>query len=117
MTFRKKLAKEHPECIDDGFLGGCRECPETYGYEEYFDCTGITCKECWDRKMPGKKFPYWHLFLGLAVAYMLLPLGIWLAPNALDNLVSSIMLTCIIWGIGIWSFWWFLYFRKKEKKK
>ena len=33
MTFREKLAKEHPECVGPNFHGGCIGCPGTYKYE------------------------------------------------------------------------------------
>jgi hypothetical protein len=53
MTFREKLAKEHPERISIFGIGGCEKCPCSYGYEEEFDCSGMkNCKECWDREIP-----------------------------------------------------------------
>lgn len=52
MTFKEKLAKEHPECIDPGWGGGCEGCPHGYGYEPEFDCGDMPCKDCWDREMP-----------------------------------------------------------------
>lgn len=30
MTFKEKLAKEHPEKVSKEFFGGCNGCPETY---------------------------------------------------------------------------------------
>lgn len=53
MTFREKLAKEHPDCINEIFMGGAKYCPFKYGYEsQRDDCSGITCAECWDREIP-----------------------------------------------------------------
>lgn len=34
MTYREKLQREHPECVEDFYIGGCKNCPENYGYEE-----------------------------------------------------------------------------------
>lgn len=57
MTCREKLAAEHPECIDRDRLGGCYGCPHHYGYftECPYDCTEITCRQCWDREIPEEK--------------------------------------------------------------
>lgn len=52
MTFREKLAQEHPECIDSRLVSGCQGCPSHYGYEPEFDCEGLTCKDCWSREIP-----------------------------------------------------------------
>lgn len=52
MTFREKLAMEHPEKVGSQFRGGCSGCPETYGYEKTFNCVGVPCSECWDRTIP-----------------------------------------------------------------
>lgn len=55
MTFRKKLAKEHPRQIKPTCGGGCEFCPSDYGYEperSQEDCDNISCKECWDREIP-----------------------------------------------------------------
>lgn len=52
MTFREKLAQEHPEMnIDKATLS---DCPCTYKYENVWDCnkTDILCKECWNREIP-----------------------------------------------------------------
>jgi len=60
MTFREKLALEHPEChgIIEGYYYDL--CPETFGYEAerfcYCNCGyngGVRCDDCWDRVMPG----------------------------------------------------------------
>lgn len=59
MTFKEKLAMEHPESIDDLFMGGCCNCPGNYGYSEYssINCgklsTDKNCTECWNREMPN----------------------------------------------------------------
>ena len=61
MTYREKLQQEHPESVDEYYLGGCESCPSDWGYEEkccfhdpgtYLD-RGIRCEECWNRRMPG----------------------------------------------------------------
>ena len=55
MTFREKLAKEHPEYVNDGGVGGCNRCPFTYGYENKPStkfCREHSCRECWDREIP-----------------------------------------------------------------
>lgn len=60
MTFREKLAQEHPENVDDDYTGGCYSCPSYYGYEGHDDglCLGSgdddedMCRACWNREMP-----------------------------------------------------------------
>lgn len=58
MTFREKLAQEHPESINDHYDGGCYGCPYEYGYELPWKrpCGGefatIGCRACWDREIP-----------------------------------------------------------------
>lgn len=57
MTCREKLAKEHPECVDGMFDGGCEGCPSDYGYlPNPDDCNGceygVRCTRCWDREIP-----------------------------------------------------------------
>ena len=52
MTFREKLAQEHPECIDNRLVSGCTGCPSNYGYEPDYECGGLSCWECWNREMP-----------------------------------------------------------------
>lgn len=54
MTFREKLQQEHPDYIRKAFAGGCKGCPEDYGYEPPRDCSCAQslCRECWDREMP-----------------------------------------------------------------
>lgn len=57
MKFREKLAREHPECIDNCYDGGCCGCPNEYDYETTEEnieaCTTLTCQQCWDREIPG----------------------------------------------------------------
>lgn len=66
MTFREKLAKEHPDCIDVKFQGGCRDCPSTYGYDTpnnqriackdaRFHVGEYRCRACWNREIPEEK--------------------------------------------------------------
>jgi len=52
MTLREKLKQEHPECVDEGYEGGCRGCPDDYGYSPFEDCGIYDCRKCWDREMP-----------------------------------------------------------------
>ena len=57
MTFREKLAKEHPKqfwASTNKAIG----CPYKYDYEkEPVDsyCTETNCTECWDREIPTEK--------------------------------------------------------------
>jgi len=51
MTFREKLEKEHPECVDESYFGECYGCPYEYGYEVIKKCQH-SCYECWDREIP-----------------------------------------------------------------
>lgn len=57
MTFREKLAQEHPEKVSPLFTGGCGGCPRNYGYERKLACSGYNmtdaeCTSCWDREIP-----------------------------------------------------------------
>lgn len=54
MTFRERLEQEHPECIGEWFDGGCRKCPDSYGYERHADCDEVdgNCEDCWNRELP-----------------------------------------------------------------
>lgn len=53
MTFREKLAQEHPNRVNRFVPGGCEGCPHTYGYEEKSPCQEMgTCRECWNREIP-----------------------------------------------------------------
>lgn len=59
MTCREKLMKEHPDYISDSYMGGCRDCPSSYGYlhdpDRYCYPTETTCRDCWDREIPENK--------------------------------------------------------------
>lgn len=60
MTFRERLAKEHPDAIDSTQYGGCVNCPCSYGYESRYTqtlCDGnlpseTVCTQCWNREIP-----------------------------------------------------------------
>lgn len=52
MTFKEKLSIEHPEWVDDWYVGGCKCCPKDYGYETLsLFCCQISCQECWNREI------------------------------------------------------------------
>lgn len=57
MTFRERLQKEHPRCINEDCIGGCDGCPYEYGYEkkkeETCKVSDEECRKCWDREIPG----------------------------------------------------------------
>ena len=59
MTCREKLAKEHPEKIDEKYIGGASGCPHTWGYidemPDYCDMGGCSenCRRCWNREISG----------------------------------------------------------------
>lgn len=58
MTFRERLAKEHPEKIDEDYNGGCAGCPYDYGYCEVSSLDRMcaddnyTCDDCWNLECP-----------------------------------------------------------------
>lgn len=55
MTCREKLEKEHPEDINEDYMGGCLKCPHNYGYLpeiSIFECERIDCRDCWNREIP-----------------------------------------------------------------
>ena len=56
MTFRERLEIEHPEYVDDEYMGGCKDCPEDYGYREasYTEdvCSECDCEVCWNMECP-----------------------------------------------------------------
>jgi len=52
MTFREKLAQEHPEKITDKTLSECFGCPSDYGYESDDFCYAASCTACWSREIP-----------------------------------------------------------------
>ena len=56
MTFKEKLAREHPEKVDSRCAGGCAGCPFEY-FENLWEemnakCT-MNCYSCWGREIPG----------------------------------------------------------------
>ena len=54
MTFRERLKIDRPEDVQPFYGGGCRGCPENYGYEPkgYQRKCNLNHRECWDREMP-----------------------------------------------------------------
>lgn len=59
MTFKEKLAIDHPEHLNPDMKGGCYDCPHTYGYEtvhsSILNCKsrgGKGCDYCWNREIP-----------------------------------------------------------------
>jgi|GEM_PF-847054 hypothetical protein len=63
MTFKEKLAQEHPDLVNDKWAGGASGCPCDYGYEPFDREIGSCprpgqpggCGACWDREMPDKE--------------------------------------------------------------
>lgn len=54
MTCREKLKIQHPDLVNGIFIGGCRGCPNQYGYlDKPHYCSGgmpeSNCNRCWDR--------------------------------------------------------------------
>lgn len=58
MTCGEKLEKEHPEYVNWKLTGGCKGCPDDYGYlprpTNGKGCS-MSCTECWDREIPEEK--------------------------------------------------------------
>lgn len=57
MTCREKLMKEHPDDVEECWLGGCCGCPDDLNYldkPEYCNNVGddALCTKCWDREIP-----------------------------------------------------------------
>ena len=59
MTAREKLAKEHPELVNEKYCGGCNGCPDQYGYlpppslcDLFRYPSEENCSRCWDREIP-----------------------------------------------------------------
>lgn len=70
MTYKEKLMKEHPECVDERYHGGARSCPKDYGYEQdYDDCTWPNCRSCWNREIPGTE-PSTHSAVTIKIKYL-----------------------------------------------
>lgn len=52
-TRKEVLEVEHPELVDDKWVGGCKGCPGDYWPQEpkVTNCMAVrTCKECWSLK-------------------------------------------------------------------
>ena len=57
MTLREKLKQEHPEKINEEWIGVCFGCPHEYKYAEKPDCCRYEeriCTNCWNREMEDK---------------------------------------------------------------
>lgn len=61
MTFKERLQIEHPEHINENYIGGCNGCPDHYNYETLAEseancrwCGGKGCEYCWSREIPGE---------------------------------------------------------------
>ena len=59
MTAREKLVMERPECVNEKHCGGCKGCPDQYGYlpspflcEVFRHPSEENCSSCWDREIP-----------------------------------------------------------------
>lgn len=50
MTYKERLLQEHPEYVGPEYDGGCKGCPDDYGYEEDSTCA-CRCEECWNREI------------------------------------------------------------------
>ena len=57
MTYREKLAFNHPNKLDSSCIGGCQGCPYDYGYAstclarlENRSFNDEVCTRCWDRE-------------------------------------------------------------------
>lgn len=60
MTFKERLAIEHPENVSDKYAGGCHGCPKDYGYSEDHSSTCRNygkegCDNCWNREIPEER--------------------------------------------------------------
>lgn len=62
MTFKEKLAMEHPDYVNDCYDGECFGCPKDYGYEDHdssikncLENNGKGCTYCWNREFPEEK--------------------------------------------------------------
>ena len=56
MTYREKMAIEHPEDITDSSLGGVWGCPpdmSVYACVRSGGNSEANCRFCWDREIPG----------------------------------------------------------------
>lgn len=79
MTFKEKLRQEQPNKINHRYCGGCKNCPDDYGYEKEEESEkncrsngGKGCEYCWNREMPEtekKQFTKADLKDGMIVRY------------------------------------------------
>lgn len=79
MTYKEKLKQDYPYAVDESAMGGCCNCPYTYGYEitrpefckEIRKATDELCTMCWNREIPGteKGFTKADLKVGHVVEY------------------------------------------------
>ena len=61
MTYRERLRREQPECVDSRCIGGCKGCPGDYWTgapnanfdpkKEDHNCSGA-CTACWGSEIP-----------------------------------------------------------------
>lgn len=63
MTFKERLEIEHPEYANEAYVGGCFDCPHSFGYEKREDSLkncyskgGKGCVYCWNREIPVDEF-------------------------------------------------------------
>lgn len=57
MTYREKLAIDHPEDVNMRYIGGCKGCPQsiypTAKKPDYcWHGSALECRRCWDREAP-----------------------------------------------------------------
>lgn len=60
MTYRERLRREHPECVDSRCIGGCKGCPGDYWtgapktnlYPNKVHSCGGKCTACWGSEIP-----------------------------------------------------------------
>ena len=62
MTFREKIAMEHPDKLNPEYSAGVSGCPCNYGYETEINAPcgvyrGYKCDDCWNREIPGSTTP------------------------------------------------------------
>lgn len=56
MTYIEKLKIEHPDRVNEGYVGGCSGCPGDFwkGAPSYrMGCGPNACASCWDQTVPG----------------------------------------------------------------
>ena len=58
MTYRERIAIEHPDRLSPWAGGGVIGCPSSYGYEPHGahePCVDQGCDYCWNRQAPPRK--------------------------------------------------------------